>query len=180
MTKRTKPLIAISSCLLGNPVRYNGVEKRNATICEQLSGVVDWLPICPEVGIGLGVPRAPIQLVKTDSGIRVLGVENPAQDVTEALADFARQQAQAGKQICGYIFKSRSPSCGLAGVPVYDSNDRLVVSHGVGEFTRGFLSELEQRGQVVPVIDEIDFQHHQKAAEFIVAAQRISDRLATP
>ena len=115
--------IAVSACLLGEPVRYDGADKRHPLIL-QLARTFELRPFCPEVAIGLGVPRAPVQLVKTAAGIRARGVDNPAHDVTCRLQAHARAQCEALRDCAALIFKSRSPSCGLGSTPLFDEQGK--------------------------------------------------------
>lgn len=110
--------IAISSCLLGQPVRYDGGHKYNDVIVESLGRLFDFVPFCPEVAIGMGVPRPPIQLVQSGNAVRALGVNNARLDVTDALAAYAERVVPELENVSGYILKERSPSCGMAGVSV--------------------------------------------------------------
>jgi len=75
--------------------------------------------ICPEVGVGMGVPRDPIQLVGEASAPRVVAVDDPARDYTDRLGQYAREVASTLDEVHGYVFADRSPSCGLAGVKVF-------------------------------------------------------------
>ncbi|MEQ1619855.1 MAG: DUF523 and DUF1722 domain-containing protein [Methylococcales bacterium] len=111
--------IGISSCLLGLNVRFDGGHKRDSYIAGTLNDYFDFHPFCPEVEIGLGTPRPTIHLVKQNNEIRCVGVKNPEQDVTEQLRDHAHQQKPLHAQLCGYIFKKDSPSCGMERVKVY-------------------------------------------------------------
>jgi uncharacterized protein YbbK (DUF523 family) len=170
----SRPLVAISACLLGQRVRYDGAEKKDELIVGQLSKHVEWLPLCPEVGIGLAVPRPPIQLVSKDNIIRIIAVDELAMDVTDQLAEYARQQALEHPCLCGYIFKSRSPSCGLGDLPVHDVLGESVAENGIGEFARVF----QQQRKDVPVIDELQFRDRRKATEFINAVEKIFTKLS--
>jgi uncharacterized protein YbgA (DUF1722 family)/uncharacterized protein YbbK (DUF523 family) len=114
-----RPLIGISSCLLGQKVRYDGTAKRDRWIVEQLGNHVDYRAVCPEVAIGLGTPRPPIRLVGTPENARVVGVDDPSLDVTEALESFALTTASQMTDISGYVFMSKSPSCGMERVKLY-------------------------------------------------------------
>jgi uncharacterized protein YbgA (DUF1722 family)/uncharacterized protein YbbK (DUF523 family) len=111
--------IAISQCLLGAEVRYDGSGARSSYPHAALAGLFEYRDICPEVGIGLGTPREPIRLVGDRSNPRVLGVRNPAVDVTEALHAYGRSQAAGLGDVAGYVFMKGSPSCGLFRVKVY-------------------------------------------------------------
>lgn len=168
------PLVAISACLVGQRVRYDGAEKKDEFIVEQLSKRVEWLPICPEVGIGLAVPRPPIHLVNIDNTIRIVGVDDPTVDVTDKLAEYARQQALKHPRLCGYIFKSRSPSCGLDGIPVHDVIGEPLVDNGIGEFARVF----QQHRRDLPVIDELQFRDQGKATAFINTVEKMFKKLS--
>ena len=110
--------VAISACLTGEAVRYDGTDAAADLPAADLAAVFEYEAICPEVGIGLGVPRPPIRLVGEGGGLRAVGVDDPNLDVTGALSAFGRAQAARLDGVCGYIFMTRSPSCGLASVKV--------------------------------------------------------------
>ncbi len=84
-----RPLIGISSCLLGQQVRFDGGHKKDSWITGPLSDFMDFLPVCPEVGIGLGIPRPTIHLVGDPERPRAVGSKDPSMDVTDRLARFA-------------------------------------------------------------------------------------------
>ena len=121
--KRRIP-VGISSCLLGQPVRYDGGHKHNSLLVHELGKCFEYLPFCPEVAIGLGTPRSPIRLTGAPSQPRAVtrAVERQIDcfDVTEKLVDYARSVLETCPRISGYVFKAGSPSCGMAGVEVYD------------------------------------------------------------
>ncbi len=110
--------VAISACLTGEAVRYDGSDAAADLPEAGLAAVFEYEPICPEVGIGLGVPRPPIRLVGEGGSFRAVGVDDPSLDVTGALSAFGRAQAARLDGVYGYIFMTRSPSCGLASVKV--------------------------------------------------------------
>ncbi len=140
--------IGISSCLLGENVRFDGGHKRDAYITGTLSEYFDFVPFCPEMGIGLGVPRQTIQLVKIDKTIRCVGVKNPELDVTEQLREYAQLHREQHAQLCGYIFKKDSPSCGIAKVKVY--NKTVPQREGIGIYAQ----EMMRNNPLLPVEDE--------------------------
>ena len=115
--------VGVSSCLLGQEVRYDGGHKRNAYMLNNLSGYFEFVPYCPEVAIGMGVPRPPIRLVRREDGVHAVGIDDPAMDKTEALRDYAFEVAGQLGDIAGYILKKDSPSCGMARVRVFDHNN---------------------------------------------------------
>lgn len=114
-----KALVGVSACLLGEEVRYNGAHKLDDFVCGELARAVELRPVCPEVDIGLGVPREPIQLTRSNNSTRLVAAESGA-DLTAAMESYAeakiRELDAAG--ICGYVLKARSPSCGLGSVPI--------------------------------------------------------------
>lgn len=111
--------IGISSCLLGQRVRYDANHKLDTYITGTLGRHFEFVPVCPEVAIGLGVPRPPIRLVGDPAAPRALGVKDPSLDVTDGLAAYGHRQAERLGALSGYILKSKSPSCGMERVKVY-------------------------------------------------------------
>lgn len=135
-----KPIVVgISSCLLGEEVRHNGSHKRHAWITQTLGRFFDFCPVCPEVAVGLGVPRPMIQLTGAVDDPRVRGTEDPGLDVTEKLAAYGREKAGELTHISGYIFKNRSPSCGVWRVPVWPAKDQPPRREGRGAYARAFI-----------------------------------------
>src|SRR5690606_4696456 len=106
--------IGISSCLLGHAVRWDGGHKRDAFLVERLGRFVEWVPVCPELELGMGVPREPIRLVARGAGIRLVSVSGGV-DWTARMRAFAQRRVRALARLglCGYVLKARSPSCGL-------------------------------------------------------------------
>ncbi|MCZ6712022.1 MAG: DUF523 and DUF1722 domain-containing protein [Gammaproteobacteria bacterium] len=111
--------IAISDCLLGREVRYDGTSARTSFPHTLLDGLFEFRGICPEVGIGLGTPRRPIRLVGSLEQPRVVGVRDPALDVTDALTQYGTTIAETLTDVVGYVFMEKSPSCGLFRVKVH-------------------------------------------------------------
>jgi uncharacterized protein YbbK (DUF523 family)/uncharacterized protein YbgA (DUF1722 family) len=141
------PALGISSCLLGEDVRYDGGNKGNAYVIEILSQHLRFISICPETAVGMGVPRPPIQLISREQGVRAVGVHLPELDVTADLVNFGEQKGYVASTLCGYIFKSRSPSCGLRDTPVLTEEG---TSEGPGIYARQILAA----NPYLPVIDE--------------------------
>ncbi len=111
--------IGISACLLGERVRYDGNHRLDAALLAAFPAIFAPIPICPEVAIGMGVPREPIHLVGDPRSPRAIGTLSPHLDVTDALIEFGRRMAEELRDISGYIFKARSPSCGVERVPIH-------------------------------------------------------------
>ncbi|CAK0768194.1 hypothetical protein CCP3SC15_370017 [Gammaproteobacteria bacterium] len=134
--------VGISACLLGQRVRYDATHRYDANLVEPLGRIFDLIPVCPEVAIGMGVPREPIYLVGNPAAPRAVGTRTPALDVTDALTNYGRRMTQELKDICGYIFKARSPSCGMERVKVYSSADstmHLPLECGVGLYAQALM-----------------------------------------
>ncbi len=112
----TRLRVGISSCLLGQKVRYDGGDKRDTALVRAFGRSVEWVPVCPEVEAGLGVPREPIQLVRRGPrAVRLIGIDT-GKDYTAAMRRYAKHRLDelAMLDLCGYVFKEGSPSCGLA------------------------------------------------------------------
>ena len=168
-----KIVIAVSSCLLGHKVRYDGNDKRNLMVENQLCNYFDCRPVCPEYAAGLGVPRAPIHVVKIGSDVRAVGTANNAFDVTDLLEQYADYLGKAIPQLCGYVFKARSPSCGLVDVPIYNNlGNQINVGSGI------FASQIHRNMKTLPVIDEIQLAQPQGLRDFIQEVERYSRSLA--
>ncbi len=111
--------LGISSCLLGQKVRFDGNHKLDNYLSDTFGRYFEWVPVCPEVAIGLGVPRSPIRLVGSPEAPRAVGVQDDSLDVTDKLAAYGRRQARQLDDLSGYVFKSKSPSCGMERVKIY-------------------------------------------------------------
>lgn len=133
--------IGISSCLLGERVRYDGGHKKDSWINGTLSDYVEFVPVCPEVGIGLGVPRPTIRLVNVEGETRVRGVKDASVDVTEALHEYARDAVPKLGDITGYILKKDSPSCGMERVKRYTEKG-MPEKNGIGAYAETLMQLL--------------------------------------
>ncbi|MDT8427799.1 MAG: DUF523 and DUF1722 domain-containing protein [Pseudomonadales bacterium] len=114
-----KILVGISSCLLGEEVRYDGQHQRDNYIVHTLARYFEFRSFCPEVAIGLGIPRPTIRLLEKEDKIICVSSKDDSLDYTQALSDVAEQQKNWHQQLCGYILKKSSPSCGMERVKVY-------------------------------------------------------------
>ena len=116
-----RPLrLGISSCLLGNAVRFDGGHKRDGFVVDQLGPFVEWVPVCPEVEVGMGIPRPSLRLVRQGKEVALLEVASE-RDHTAKMKRFAARRARGlkGLELCGYVLKKSSPSCGMERVKVY-------------------------------------------------------------
>ena len=140
--------LGISSCLLGDRVRYDGGHKRDPFLADLLGAYVEWVPVCPEVEIGLGVPRPPIRLVGRPGAPRLV-VERTGEDLTARMSRFAEARAAELDALDGYVFKRASPTCGLFRVRVYGDAGEL---RGAG---RGlYAAAITRRSPLLPVEEE--------------------------
>jgi len=112
--------LGVSSCLLGNAVRYDGGHKRDPIVMGLLGSFVEWVPVCPEVEAGMGTPRPALQLVREGGDIRLLEIAS-GRDHTRAMQRFAARRVWELRDLdlCGYVLKKNSPSCGMTRVKVY-------------------------------------------------------------
>jgi len=133
---RPEPLLlAISACLLGENVRYNGSNKHNNYIIGHLKQNLEILPVCPEMAIGLGVPRPPVQLVLKTRGIRCVGVTDKTLDVTDRLQQYTKHFLTQNPRLSGFILTSKSPSCGMKNTKLFDQHDELIRTDASGIFS---------------------------------------------
>jgi uncharacterized protein YbgA (DUF1722 family)/uncharacterized protein YbbK (DUF523 family) len=140
--------IGISSCLLGENVRFDGGHKRDAYITGTLSSYFEFHPFCPEMAIGLGAPRPTLHLIKVDKQIRCVGVKDATFDVTERLRDYANEIKPLHTELSGYILKKDSPSCGMERVKVYTDNQPHREGWGI------YAQQMMANNPLLPVEDE--------------------------
>lgn len=131
--------LGISACVLGNPVRFDGGHKRSGFVCNELAKHFEFMPLCPEQAIGMGVPRPTIRLVGNPEAPRVIGSKDTRIDVTDALSAYSERTIAGLGSISGYILCAKSPSCGMERVPVYTDQGDNQGKIGVGVFARALM-----------------------------------------
>ena len=144
--------IGVSACLAGQDVRFDGSHKLHPYLAE-LCEVAELVAICPEVELGLGIPREKIQLVDSPAGVRLVTAED-WYDITADMRRYARARVLEGdlEELSGYIFKSRSPSCGVRQVKLYSAPGEASTFRRAG---RGFFAAaLIEQFPLLPVIEE--------------------------
>ena len=134
--------IGISACLLGEEVRFDGGHKRDTFLTEILGPHVQWIPVCPEVEVGMGTPREPVRLHRSGKELRMITTRT-GHDYTDAMNRWAAASARqlARQDLCGYVLKKDSPSCGMERVKVYDGKgvpDRT----GRGLFAQALMTQM--------------------------------------
>jgi uncharacterized protein YbbK (DUF523 family) len=161
MTRETLR-IGISQCLLGDKVRYDGGHKCDSFLIEVLGRHVEWVPVCPEVELGLGTPREPMRLVGDPRAPR-LNTVNTGVDHTDAMNRFARQRVRQleALDLSGYVFKADSPSCGITQVPLF--NEGIETNDGVGLFARAFIEYFP----LIPIEEESRLHDPQAVNSFL-------------
>ncbi|HBP10676.1 MAG TPA: hypothetical protein DD452_01935 [Nitrospina sp.] len=164
--------LGVSSCLLGESVRYNGEHKRDSTVIDLLGQQFEAVPVCPEVELGMGVPREPVRLVANDaSSERMVGSES-GKDWTQAMVDFNSIKLEALRQqnLSGFIFKSRSPSCGPGNVPLHHEQEK---SSTVGLFAHALMQYFPS----LPVIDEEALQDEIVRQDFVARVIQYGEKV---
>lgn len=154
-----RPKIGISACLMGEEVRFNGGHKESRLCSQFLARHLEFVRVCPEVGIGLGTPRPTLRLVGDPDAPRAVGSRDQ-RDVSDALRDYGRQTAERLGELDGFIFMQKSPSCGLYRVKVYQDNGYPAEGGGRGLFAETFCAArpdlpVEEEGRLCdPVLRE--------------------------
>jgi len=145
--------IGISSCLLGEKVRFDGGHKKDEFLTSHFGRYVEWVPVCPEFEIGLGIPRESLRLVADGKSVRLVAPRSGL-DHTEFMNKWTIEQAGrlAGQGLCGYVLKRSSPSCGLERVKVYKGTG-LLNRDGRGLFAAGLVDRfpnlpMEEEGRL--------------------------------
>jgi len=172
------PRLGISRCLLGDQVRFDGGHKSDTFLTVTLGRFIEWVPVCPEVELGMGIPREPIRLVASPDGVpsgaervRLLGVTSGT-DWTEGMARYARRRVRdlTTADLSGYVLKKDSPSCGLERVRVYRGSSQTRTGRGL--FAEALLQALPN----LPVEDEgrlNDLPLRENFIERVFAYQRV-------
>lgn len=131
--------IGIAACLLGHEVRWNGGHKQDRYLRDELGRFVDWVPVCPEVGCGMGTPREQVRLAGDVDAPRLVG-NRSGEDWTGRMRAWGRAELErlAGEDLCGYVFKHGSPSSGMRAVKVWRANGQPLYN-GTGLWARQFM-----------------------------------------
>ena len=170
----SRPIIGISKCLEFEMCRYDG-SRINNNFVRNMKKYVDFVQVCPEVGIGLGTPRKPIRLVKID-GIKNLYQPSSEKNLTEEMHNFTKKFVTSVDVLDGFIFKRDSPTCGISNVRLYhklgtDSGYQKtsgMFSEGVSEEFPNMVKEDEKR------LENITIREHFLTRIFVLANLRES------
>jgi len=165
LVNKKLPLVAISSCLTGQAVRYDGLHKFTPLLIHSLAQKVRLLPVCPETAIGLSVPRNKIQLTYQQDQVKVLDTADLTCDLTDLLRDYALDFIKEHK-LSGLVLQEKSPSCGV-------NNCKLFNIHGqkIGYHSGVFAATIIKTQPQLPICCAIDLQHDLTKIEFIKKIQ---------
>ena len=136
MTEKIR--LGVSSCLLGEMVRFDGGHQLDRYLRDTLGQYVEYVPVCPEVEVGLPTPRETLRLVEKDDGPHLV-FSKSGEDITDKMLSWAKNRVKELEQedLCGFVFKAKSPSSGMERVKLYDRNG-VPSKQGVGLFARTF------------------------------------------
>jgi len=167
--------IGVSSCLLGNKVRFDGGHKRDCELLTLLGPFVEWIAVCPEVEAGMGTPRPALRLVRDGDEIRMQEVVS-GRDHTLQMQRFAARRVRqlATLQLSGYVLKKDSPSCGATGVKLH-AEGRMSKRTTSGLFARALIDAFPE----LPVEEEDrlrDSQHREGFIARVLAYQQLEQR----
>lgn len=163
--------IGVSSCLLGNAVRYDGKHKYNKVLANELGRRFNLIPFCPEVAIGMTIPRPPIQLVSMNNELHAVDREYGVPDYTQQLKQQANKYLADSLSICGYIFQEKSPSCGYQSSKVHDTSGILLHHKGSGIFAAAIRDALPD----LPIIESQDLEDPNRIERFILMARQYAE-----
>ncbi len=146
-----KIVLGISTCLLGEKVRYDGGHKLDRYLYDTLGPFVNWVPVCPEADCGLPIPREAMHLEDSPQGPRLMTIKSGI-DHTEKMMTWAEKRLNEleNEELCGYIFKTKSPSSGMRDIKLYHENGNIKHAKSVGLWAKAFM----ERFPGIPVEDE--------------------------
>lgn len=163
------PLIGISACLTGQRVRYDGQHKWHVLINTHIAPYVHFISVCPEAAIGMGIPRPPFRLEQHSSGIHAKGRDgpHPTPHITEALQHFGKTLGTHYGNLSGYIWQSRSPSCGYKTTPIYKPNSTEILRTGSG-LVAGVVADIfSQQDHALPMINDNELTTAEQCKTFL-------------
>jgi len=148
--QRLEIRVGVSACVVGENVRFDSGHKQSNFVTKELAKVFSLVPVCPEVGIGMPVPRPTIRLISNEERISLVETKNPSKDYTEKMLHYSRNKANELLQqdLCGYIVCAKSPTCGMERVKIYAHSQ--ATKSGVGLYTQ----ELQKAMPWLPVEED--------------------------
>lgn len=164
-----KPLLGISSCLLGEKVRYDGRIRDYQNLVKDLNKSFAFVSFCPEVASGLSVPREPMDLFVVNNEIRMLTIyskKNITPEIQRVVSEAI--DVYQNQEICGFVFKAKSPSCGLRLAKMHTG--KIVRRNGTGLFAGAFREVFPE----LPVATELDLENLKNRKRFISSVLTVS------
>ncbi len=158
-----RPRVGLSACMTGLPVRYDGSDRFSRQCMEHLARVIDWLPLCPEVAVGLGTPRPTIDLFREGGAIIARNRQDPTINPTTELQDFANCVSRKHAELCGYVFMARSPSCAVGSARLY-RGEELLCENEPGIFVR----QWRDNNPLLPVLESSQLDSPGYVLHFLV------------
>ena len=166
-TQRNNLKVGISGCLVGENIRYDGTNKLQSHLIFELRRYFELIPLCPEVGAGLGIPRPPVQLVQLGNEIHALGLHDKSLDVTTTLLEYVESACSIVNGLSGFVFKARSPSCGVESTPLFEENGTQV-----GLRSGLFAEVVKKRFPDLPIAEEDELADAKTLEQFIAEVNR--------
>ncbi len=135
--------VGISSCLLGEKVRFDGGHKHDRFLTDNFGQYVEWVPVCPEVEVGLPTPRPSLRLERHGDEVRMV-MPKQQRDLTRQMQAYARRRTARlqDQSLCGYVLKKDSPSCGMERVKIYPKTEGPAARTGRGLFAEALLRQM--------------------------------------
>ena len=164
-----KPRVGISACLTGQSVRYDGGHKLSTICTGPMAEVLEWVPLCPEVAVGLGIPRPTIDLFREANRIIARNRDNPGLNPSRALRAYATTVGKQRPDLCGYLFMARSPSCALASGRLYEDG-QLISTRAAGLFA----DQWRRENPLLPALESSQLEDRPARLRFLIRAQFIA------
>ena len=183
-----RPKVGISKCMLGEKVRYDGGHKADRFVRDTLGEYIDFVPVCPELEMGLSIPREPIRLERHNDAI-LLVAPGSGTDHTTQMVNYTEQRLKTlqAENLSGYIVQKKSPSCGMERVKVYSPDNPMPDHNGTGLFTAALMRAfpelpIEENGRLNdPVLRDNFIERifaYQRIGQFFESDWRVGDLVA--
>lgn len=163
--------IGISACVYGHEVRFDSGHKTNYFCRDVLTQYCDFTPVCPEVGVGMTVPRPVIRLVLREGEERLVLSKDNSQDFTESMHEFSQRQMPALQDLCGYVVCAKSPTCGMERVKLYNDKGHSLPGGTTGIFTR----HLQESMPWLPIEEDGRLQDAMLRENFVIRIMALDD-----
>jgi len=168
------PVIAVSRCLLGDKVRYDGSHEFNEYISNYIADAFKIIPFCPECLAGMPVPRPPIRLVEKEDGAVAAITQNKSRiDIADSLETTARYFIQKHRSLGGIIFKSKSPSCGVRTTKLFNSQGEILTYSATGLFAQTISARLPH----LPIEDDACLKDKKRFLDLLIRISAYSELL---